>query len=251
MCEIKIYVNNMEIDNIVYIVCIIVILALMFIFFKTRTNLNGVDKPYYAVNEIEHKLNNIMKIKYDVLDEVNNINKKSDKWNNWPEKYLYEQGDWKIFPFYAFNYWVEDNCNLCPQITNFLKSIPNLKLATLSKMSGGTKLTPHQGWANHSNNVLRCHYGIIVPDNCSISVLDKNNWLKMYHNQFEWIIFDDAKMHYAENIGDKDRIVLIIDIERPKNIKIGQSTIGDTEELMQIVKYFKNNIGKNNYSHNN
>jgi aspartyl/asparaginyl beta-hydroxylase (cupin superfamily) len=211
-------------------------------FLKKTTDIKiEIDKPYYTVNEIEQNLNNITEIKYDILDEVNSINKKSCKWNDWPEKYLYERGNWKIFPFYAFDYWVTDNCNICPHITNFLKSIPNLKLATLSKMSKGTSLTPHQGWGNHSNNVLRCHYGIIIPDNCSISVLYENKWLKMYHEQFEWIIFDDAKMHYAENEGNSDRIVLIIDIKRPKNIKIGQSTVGDSDELMQIVKYFKNN----------
>lgn len=35
------------------------------------------------------------------------------------------------------------------------------------------KLIPHQGWATHSNNIMRCHYGISVPEYCFISVCNK------------------------------------------------------------------------------
>jgi hypothetical protein len=119
------------------------------------------------------------------------------------------------------------------------------------------------GWGSHSNNVIRCHYGIIVPKLCYVSVTNNiipplydndnikkssypNNIYKMgeeivFHKQFEWLIFDDSKTHYAENMSNEDRIVLIIDVERPKHIKKGVSEIGDTKELMELVKYYIKN----------
>jgi hypothetical protein len=70
-------------------------------------------------------------------------------------------------------------------------------------------------------------------------VLVGNTWYKKYHNKFEWLIFDDSKIHSAENLSDADRIVLIIDVERPRNIAIGKSEIGDTKELLEIVNNIK------------
>lgn len=105
------------------------------------------------------------------------------------------------------------------------------------------KLFPHQGWGNHSNNVIRCHFGLDVPNGCYISVSDKNNLSDQeikYHKNNEWLCFDDSKIHYAHNPTNKDRIVLIVDVVRPKNIKRGNSTIGDTKELAEIINYYKN-----------
>lgn len=199
--------------------------------------------PYYEVEEIEPKLNTITKIKHDVLEEVKKIHMNDNKWKIWPEKELYKNTNgWKIFPFYAFGIWVEENCEMCPVLANFVRKIPNLKLATLSRLSAGTILNPHQGWHSHSNSSIRCHYGLIVPNNCYIKVFDDVNkrWIKKYHNTFEWLIFDDAKLHNAENLSNKDRIILIVDVERPADVEKGKSEIGDSNELLQIIDYFKN-----------
>ena len=58
--------------------------------------------------------------------------------------------------------------------------------------------------------------------------------------------FDDSKTHYSENMSDKNRVVLIIDIERPSNIKTGTSEVGDSKELLNIIDYYK----KNNIAYN-
>lgn len=222
---------------------IIVIIILITVTSKYTTHidhLDQLDEMFYNVNEIEPKLNSIKHIdklvKYEVDTIINTC------WTNWPEKYLYaNDGTWKIFPFYAFDMWVTDNCNKCPNITKFLKSIPGLKIAILSKLSARMKLTPHRGWGNHSNGVIRCHYGIKIPNaesGCYISVKD-NIEVKKFHIESEWLCFDDSKEHYAENPSDEDRIVLILDIARPYNIKMGTSDVGDSKELIEIVKYFK------------
>ena len=213
--------------------------------------LSKIKGKFYKTKEVSQHLDNIYDELSEIKNEVDQVVK--NKWISWPEKYLYaENGDWNIFPFYAFGMWIPVNCNKCPRINSFLKSIPGLKLATLSRMTPGMKLTPHEGWASHSNYVIRCHFGIIVPDGCYISVkeidiYDKNDTEKIkYHKENEWLIFDDSKTHYAHNTSNSDRVVLIIDIERPKNIKIGQSKVGDSKELINIVNYFKEkNISAN------
>lgn len=208
---------------------------------------NKKNKLFYSINEIEPKLNSIDKIKKQILEETIQVyqNNLCAGWAEWPEKELYPKSDtdgWKIFPFFAFGVWVHSNCELCPTMTKFLKNIPGLKLATLSRLKGGTKLEEHEGWASHSNYVIRCHYGLIVPNNqCYIYVKDSanNKEEKKYHSKFEWMAFDDSKTHYAHNQSNEDRIVLIVDITRPADIEIGKSDIGDSKELMDIIEYFK------------
>ena len=195
-----------------------------------------IDKNFYDINEISFDLNNI----YENIDQIKYESLNIADWIDWPEHYLYDttnnkNGTWKIIPFYGFGIWVDETCMKCPFITNFLKNIKGLKLATLSKLSPHMKLIEHRGWRNHSNYVIRCHFGINVPDNCYISV---NNEIK-FHKQNEWIIFDDSKLHYAENKSNNDRIVLIVDIERPSHIKIGESTEEDSKELIDFIEQFK------------
>ena len=133
---------------------ILLLILLLILYYK---NSSLLDKKYYTVNETFPYLNKI----YDNLETYRNevdmvINNKN--WFDWVEKDLYktidEKNDWKIFPFFGFDIWNEPNCKKCPSITKFLKSIPGLKVAILSKMGPHTTLKEHQGWAAHSNNVL-------------------------------------------------------------------------------------------------
>jgi aspartyl/asparaginyl beta-hydroxylase (cupin superfamily) len=197
---------------------------------------------FYDVNDVFPELEKIHKLRPIIMNEVNNVIKLQSQWNDWPEKDLYDgKGTWKIFPLYAFGIWVDENCKLMPKLTKFIKSIPKLKLATLSKLSPGMKLIPHQGWGKHSNVVLRAHYGLIVPEKqCYIKVSDENREKIKFHKNDEWMVFDDSKTHMAENKSHNDRIVLILDIERPEYIEKGKSKIGDSKELIEIVNYFKN-----------
>jgi len=217
----------------IIILSIIFIIYLVYKYFKDRQQ----DELFYDVDNIYPELRKIHKLRNKIINEINNI----DNWTDWPEKELYANtGTWKIYPLYAFDVWVTGNCKELPTLTKFIKSNPNIKLAILSKLSPGMKLTPHRGWGKHSNNVLRAHYGLQVPENkCYIGVSDDKREEKQYHKNDEWLVFDDSKTHMAENTSDQDRIVLILDLERPLNVKKGSSKIGDTKELLEIINYFK------------
>lgn len=219
------------------IACAIIILIVVY-FLYINKRVDQLDKFYYTVEEICPLLDSIKNVSDDILNESLGIF--GNEWKDWPEKDLYEKnGEWKIFPFYAFDIWVGDNCKKCPKTYSFLKGIKGLKLATFSKLSSGMKLKPHKGWGDHSNHVIRCHYGLVIPEKCYVSVADETKEEIKHHKKFQWLIFDDSKTHYAENKSKSDRIVLIIDIERPKTIKTGTSDIGDSKELLDIVNYFR------------
>jgi ornithine lipid ester-linked acyl 2-hydroxylase len=224
---------------IIGLIFLLLFLSIIYALYHKFNKKPHIYKYFYTTHEICPSLYNIHNYRHKIYHEVYDL--KQYTWINWPEKNLYENsGTWKIFPFYAFNRWDMDNCKKCPTIYNFLMTIPNLKTASLSKLSPGMKLNQHRGWGSYSNHVIRCHYGIIVPDNCYISVTRNNIEKKQYHKQFKWLIFDDSELHYAENKSNYDRIVLIIDVKRPSNIRTGNSEIGDTSELLEIANHFRN-----------
>lgn len=241
---------------VVGVVSLTLFLLLLFFFFQ-RYYIKRSAANFYEVATVFPNLPQTMhKARSLIHEEVDQLLHDPANWAAWPEKHLYATpgGTWQIFPFYAFEFWVADNCQKAPALTQFLKSLgPQLKLATLSKLSPGMTLKPHQGWGQHSNHVLRCHYGLRIPlapianaqatmssssgaSCCYVQVEQE----KRFHTQDDWLVFDDSKEHLAANLSpDQERLVLIIDLERPAHIPLGTSLIGDTKELMDLVTYFK------------
>lgn len=55
------------------------------------------------------------------------------------------------------------------------------------------------------------------------------------------LVFDDSKSHYAFNYATNasdERIVLIVDMERPSSIPLGTAKGGHTNELDSFIKRF-------------
>jgi len=180
------------------------------------TDQNSKRKNFYPLNIFPY----LGKYHDTIVQEIKHID--PTKWINWPETDLYSHNstpDWTIFPLYAFNVWVNENCEQCPTITKLLKNLrPGvLKTAVISKLGPQMVLKTHQGWPDLSNHILRCHYGIIVPDRCSVSV---NSEVRPMQEQ-QWLIFDDSHYHTAFNMSNQDRYVLIIDLERPPCVPSG------------------------------
>jgi beta-hydroxylase len=194
---------------------------------------------FYSVQEICPELSIFNKNYNQICFEVDQIVNQS--WIQWPEKNLYENNkEWTVFPFYAFDTWNIDNCQKLPTITKLLIQIPNLKTALLSRTSPGTKLTPHRGWKNLSNYIMRCHFGIYIPENkSSVHVIKDNREYKQNHKNNSWLIFDDSELHWSENNSTQDRIILIVDVLRPNHIPLGTSDVEDTSELTELIQNFK------------
>jgi aspartyl/asparaginyl beta-hydroxylase (cupin superfamily) len=175
-----------------------------------------------------------MKGRIDVIrSEVEQLQRSS--WLEWPEKSLYsEKDDWKVFPFHGFGVWVDKNCERCPQTTKLIREIPGLKTALFTRLGPQSKIAPHKGWAILANHVLRCHLGVIVPEKCGVWVEGE------MRQQFagDWLVFDDSQYHSGFNFSDQQRIVLLIDIERPPGVPLGRSDVGTSTELTDLVQNF-------------
>lgn len=215
---------------------IIIVILIIFITEQVITQHKSIDKFFDIIN-IEPRLINLNIIHHAIKKEVLNF---THNWYPWPEKELYSEDKmWSVIPFYGFGKWSEKNVKMFPIIFNFIKNIPTIKTAGLSKLSGGTVLTPHKGWGILSNNVIRCHYGIDVPDGCYISVKNDDEPEEIrYMEEGKWLTFDDSKTHYANNTSNKDRIVLLIDVQRPDFIKTGVSDVTETKELKDFIDLY-------------
>jgi aspartyl/asparaginyl beta-hydroxylase (cupin superfamily) len=231
-----------KIKNLCMISMSVILLIILYKFLANvykQKKLILLDKRFYTVAEVNPKLNNIYNNLGEIHKEVNNIRK--EIWNDWPETWLYDTNKkWNIIPFIVFGKEVKKNCIKCPKLYEFIKSVPEINIATLSKFSPGLKLDTHQGWSNHSNYIIRCHFGLDVPPGCYMSVADSEfaKGERKYHKNNEWLCFDDSKYHYAHNSSDKERIILIVDVKRPKHIKEGASVFEDSKEFLNIVKYY-------------
>ena len=173
-----------------------------------------------------------------------------DQWQDWPERTLYDQtpdSEWKVIPFCAtfpgndpsMTQWNQSAVRRFPKTVALLKQIPGLRTAGFSRLGPYTALKYHRGWASLSNHVLRCHLPVKVPEGeilCGVVVND----VFQFHREGEWIVFDDSKLHKAFNFHpSEDRIVLLLDIQRPSTVPRGTSTVGMTCELTAFLSAFR------------
>jgi ornithine lipid ester-linked acyl 2-hydroxylase len=131
-----------------------------------------------------------------------------EKMGNYPETFLYDNGGWKVFPFFNWPMptQIEQAYKLAPRTLELIKRyVPNHGTAAFSKLEANTIIRPHIG---DQSDHLRYHLGIDCPDgNCA---------LKCENKVYKWengksFIFDDRKRHEAWNKTKKDRVILIID----------------------------------------
>lgn len=141
----------------------------------------------------------------------------------WYEKELY-RGEWDVFGLYIHGEKWETHCEKCPRTTALVEQIPGLVTAGFSSMSVGTRIVPHH---RQSNAVYQAHLGLIVPRKPKIQVdtvfPNRLNYcsLRVEDDLYTWkegeaFVFDDTKEHEAWNIGDRTRIVLMLQFNRPQ-----------------------------------
>jgi len=190
----------------------------------------------------------LQNINYSIVKNelIDYIKRSNDVWTEWPEHDLWKHKNaslWKIIPLMAFGKWSSKNTQHFPKTTAQLKKINGLVSAGFSKLGPNTTLKLHKGWAELSNNVLRCHLGLIVPKSkCKIFVIGSACDM-MYQKEGKWIIFDDSLYHSASNEDEtNDRIILLLDIYRPNNILKGESDVKNSLELNNFIEEFNKNL---------
>jgi len=173
-------------------------------------------------------------------------------WPDWPEQDINKTGEsttnWKVFPFlHTFpandpskSKWIKSFCARCPRTASLLRSLvpSGLRTALFSRLAPGSRTAPHTGWADLSNHVLRCHLGLVVPPGgeCKIWVDGEER----RHDDGGVLVFDDSLPHAASNGSAGDRIVLLVDLVRPRHAAPGSATnYGHTPELDNLIDVFK------------
>ncbi len=161
-----------------------------------------------------------------IRDEI--IALQDDRFSTWPEKGLYDQpGGWKIFGLVLFGRKHREHCALCPRTVELLENLPGLLTAGFSRLAPGTEIKPHRG---RDIGALRCHLGLVTPENCGFRVGNESYTWKAG----ECMIFDDTMEHEAWNHGDEDRIVLLVDFRKDPT---RPNPVADLLGVLIAIKY--------------
>ncbi len=122
---------------------------------------------------------------------------------------------WKTFALRGFGYWAAEGRRMCPQTARLLERVPGLESAFFSVLAPGAQIPRHCGIPK---GLLRCHLALIVPEDsrrCRI-ILDG---VTHYWREGQAFLFDDTYYHEVHNDTDQERVVLLMDFERPMRWK--------------------------------
>jgi beta-hydroxylase len=169
-----------------------------------------VDRPWYDNKDypfttILANANPAIRTELDALDK--------SLFEKWYQTEIYQSSEtasWRVFGIWGFGKKIEDHAAHVPETVKVLEQIPGLTTAGFSWFAGGTHLDPHLGF---TNDVLRCHLGIIVPGDCAIRV----GTITEPWEEGRVFVFDDTYEHEAWNHSTKDRFILLLDfMKNPK-----------------------------------
>ncbi len=164
-----------------------------------------IKKPFYTerfdiVEELEASYE---QIKEEFLQIVS-----ADHYCNWPEKFFYNDG-WNVFGLRFMYKDMEEAHTLCPFLSSFIRKHDKLiATAGFSILNPGTIIYPHEGY---SDQLLRCHLGIEVPEGDCFLLVDS---IEKRWKEGEAFIFDDTFEHQTWNITEEKRIIMLLDLDK-------------------------------------
>ena len=171
------------------------------------------DKPFFEpdafqwVPEIERSWEGIQAEAQQLLQSRRQIPNFQDV--SPAQRGLTEDDQWKTFFFWGYGHQAVANCDLCPDTTRALSSIPGLTTAFFSILGPGKTIPRHRG---PFKGVLRYHLGVDIPrGDCGIEV---DGEARKWENG-KSLVFDDTYQHSAWNRTNEQRIVLFVDFLRP------------------------------------
>lgn len=131
------------------------------------------------------------------------------------QKQIVEKNKWKSLILLAFR---KKNPLYEVAFTNtnsIIQTIPNVTSVMYSVLEKDTHILPHRGIYK---GLLRCHLGLIIPENKDTCYLKVNGKIKNW-TAGKCFVFDDTFQHEAFNKTDESRVILIIDFLRPTKSK--------------------------------
>lgn len=129
-----------------------------------------------------------------------------------PDQYRISQTDeWKTFWYRGFGYRSEIFEQLFPATARLVDGIPGVQTAFFSIIAPGKHIAAHRGVFK---GIINYHLGLIVPrepERCRMRVGDR-----IFHwEEGQSRIFDDTNEHEVWNETDEERVVLMVQFDRP------------------------------------
>ena len=122
--------------------------------------------------------------------------------------------NWKTFFLMGFGYQATQGWKRCPKTMSILNTIPNVRTAFFSILGPDYHIPRHRGV---TKGLIRCHLGLVVPE-------QREQCFMRVHDQFcHWeegrcLVFDDTFDHEVWNQTNQERIVLLVDVDRPMRL---------------------------------
>ena len=122
--------------------------------------------------------------------------------------------NWRTFFLKGFGYEAEQSWKRCPETMKVLSKIPNLRSAFFSILGPNYHIPHHQGV---TKGLIRCHLGLIVPDQRDQCVMRVDDQICQWE-EGRCLVFDDTYDHEVWNKTDQERVVLLMDVDRPMRL---------------------------------
>jgi aspartyl/asparaginyl beta-hydroxylase (cupin superfamily) len=117
------------------------------------------------------------------------------------------------------------------------RSSLRISTAGFSCLAPGVHIVPHTGYRGYSDHIYRVHLGLVVPTDGDVALqvgAQVQTW-----QEGKVLAFNDLCLHEAWNRSQRNRIVLLLDIERtPGSLK--DFTPAYTVELQRMLQQFGN-----------
>ncbi len=183
---------------------------------KTLAKASLVDnKPFAETSEFPHLLE-IEKNWEKILEEVQVILQHREAIPGFqevsPDQHkLAKDGNWRTFFLYGFGIPFAKNSRQAPYTTEVIQNAEKLQSSWFSILAPRYHIPHHRGV---TKGLLRYHLGLIVPkdhEKCRIRVgKETRSW-----QAGKGFVIDDTFDHEVWNDTDDERVVLIVDFDRP------------------------------------
>ncbi len=129
-----------------------------------------------------------------------------------PDQYrIAREKNWRTLFLYGFGERVEGNCRMLPATAELIGRHPEIHTAWVSILAPRYRIPAHTGV---TKGILRAHLGLIVPED------RENCWIRVGEERRSWepgriFVIDDSYDHEVQNNTDEERVVLLLDFNRP------------------------------------
>jgi hypothetical protein len=192
---------------------IIFTICIIFLIFAPRK------RTFYDYNDYFPELKSVCEndqYKSLLLQEID----ESD-WEDHPgEQFVSDNMSYKIIPVLMMGNWKHQE--KYPQLATLAQN-PKIRSLILAKIGKKTALKPHRLWGSLANTTMRVSIPLSIPspniNKCGVWTKGDTRPLALTS------MYDTSQLHSMFNSRVRPAIVLLIDLERPKKIRKGESTV--------------------------